>query len=88
MPDIIRPDTARLEDMARRAGAGAFGGYVHNVDARALAWAIAEINRLRAKLKDARNRLDSIRETNREIHLDYDIERIDAVLSNADDGNP
>lgn len=42
---------------------------------------LAEIMKLRVKLKDARNRLDTIRETNPEIALDYDIERIDVVLS-------
>jgi hypothetical protein len=35
---------------------------------------------LEGKLSDARNRLDTIRETNPEISLDYDIELIDAVL--------
>ncbi len=40
-----------------------------------------EVEVLRAKLKDARNRLDTIRETHPDIGLDYDIERIDAVLS-------
>lgn len=44
-----------------------------------VAWACIE--QLRAKLQDARNRLDTIRETHPEISLDHDIELIDAVLS-------
>ncbi len=37
-------------------------------------------DQVRAKLKDARNRLDTIRETNPEISLDHDIAQIDAAL--------
>ena len=39
-----------------------------------------KIRLLRGKLSDARNRLDTIRETHPEISLNHDIERIDAVL--------
>lgn len=38
------------------------------------------MERLFAKLRDARNRLDTIRETNPEISLDHDIELIDIAL--------
>ena len=37
-------------------------------------------DQVRAKLKDARNRLDTIRETNPEISLNHDIAQIDAAL--------
>lgn len=43
-----------------------------------------KIQLLRGKLSDARNRLNTIREINPDISLNYDIERIDAVLTETD----
>lgn len=48
---------------------------MNNIEFAALA------EKTRAKLQDARNRFDTIRETNPEISLDHDIEQIDLVLA-------